>query len=83
MEGLYKEKEVFVKKVKSQSSYVRDIFAKEALLMSKIRHENIVSLITVSEHPVSIMMEYCVFIHTIPEDREVQFLGSAFTVSKY
>ena len=30
MKGLYKEKEVFVKKVKSQSSYVRDIFAKKA-----------------------------------------------------
>ena len=64
MKGLYKEKEVFVKKVKSQSSYVRDIFAKEALLMSKNCHENIVSLIAVSEDPVSIMMEYCVFSFT-------------------
>ena len=64
MEGLYKEKGVFVKKVKSQSSYVRDIFAKEALLMSKNCHENIVSLIAVSEDPVSIMMEYCVFSFT-------------------
>ena len=64
MEGLYKEKVVFVKKVKSQSSYVRDIFAKEALLMSKIRHENIVSLIAVSEDPVSIMMEHCVLSFT-------------------
>ena len=44
MKGFYKEKEVFVKKVKSQSSYVRDIFAKEALLIRKICHENIVSL---------------------------------------
>ena len=82
MKGLYKEKKVFVKKVKSQSSYVRDIFAKEALLMSKNCHENIVSLIAVSEDPVSIMMEYWVFSFT-PEDREVQFFGSAFTVSKY
>ena len=32
--------------------------------MSKIRHENIVSLIAVSEDPVSIMMEYCVFSFT-------------------
>ena len=64
MKGLYKEKEVFVKKVKSQSSYVRDIFAKEALLMSKIHHENIVSLICVNEDPVAIMMEYCVFSFT-------------------
>ena len=32
--------------------------------MSKIRHENIVSLITVSEDPVSIMMEYCMFSFT-------------------
>ena len=79
MKGLYKEKEVFVKKIKSQSSYVRDIFAKEALLMSKIRHENIVSLIAVSEDPVSIMMEYWVFSFT----PEVQFFESAFTVSKY
>ena len=64
MKDLYKEKEVFVKKVKSQSSYVRDIFAKEALLMSKIHRENIVSLIGVSEDPVAIMMEYCVFSFT-------------------
>ena len=64
MKGLYKEKKVFVKKVKSQSSYVRDIFAKEALLMSKIRHENIVLLIPVCEDPVSIIMEYCVFSFT-------------------
>ena len=33
--------------------------------MSKIRHENIVSLIAVSEDPVSIMMEYCVFSFTL------------------
>ena len=32
--------------------------------MSKIRHENIVSLIAVSEDPVSIMMEYCVLSFT-------------------
>ena len=64
MKGLYKEKEVFVKKVKSQSSYVRDIFAKEALLMSKIRHENIAPLIAVCEYPVLIIMEYCVFSFT-------------------
>ena len=64
MKGLYKEKEVFVKKVRSQSSYVRDIFAKETLLMSKIHHENIVSLIGVSEDPVAILMEYCVFSFT-------------------
>ena len=51
MKGLYEEKEIFVKKVKSQSSYVRDIFAEEALLMSKIRHEKIISLIAVSEDP--------------------------------
>ena len=61
MKGLYKKKEIFVKKVKSQSSYVRDIFAKEALLMRKIRHKNIVSLIAVCEDLVSIMMEYCMF----------------------
>ena len=64
MEGLYDEKEVFVKKVKSQSSYVRGIFAKEALLVSKICHQNIVSLTAVHEDPVSIMMEYCVFSFT-------------------
>ena len=61
MKGLYKKKEIFVKKVKSQSSYVRDIFAKEALLIRKIRHKNIVSLIAVCEDLVSIMMEYCMF----------------------
>ena len=60
----YNEKEVFVQKVKSQRSYVRDIFANEALLMSKIRHENLVSLVAVSEDPISIMMEYCVFSFT-------------------
>ena len=70
---LYKEKEVFVKKIKSQSSNVGVRFAKEALLMSKIRLENIVALIAGSEDPVSIMMKYCVFSFT-PEDREVQFL---------
>ena len=64
MKGLYKEKEVFVKNVKSHSSYVADMFAKEALLMSKIRHENIVSLIAVSDDPVSIMLEYCAFSFT-------------------
>ena len=32
--------------------------------MSKIRHENIVFLIAVSEDPVLIMMEYCVFSFT-------------------
>ena len=64
MKDLDNEKEVFVKKAKSQSSYVGDIFAKEALLISKIRYENIVSLIAVSEDPVSIMMEYCVFSFT-------------------
>ena len=61
MKGLYKEKEFVLKKVKSQSSYVRDIFVKEALLMSKTCLENIVSLIAISEDPVSIIMEYCVF----------------------
>ena len=61
IKGLYKEKDFFLKKVKSQSSYVRDIFAKEALLMSKTCLENIVSLIAVSEDAVSIIMEYCVF----------------------
>ena len=65
MKGFYRKKEVFVKRVESQSAYVRDIFAKEALLMSKIHHENIVSLIAVSEDPVSIMMEYCVFSFTL------------------
>ena len=65
MKGFYRKKEVFVKRVESQSSYVRDIFAKEALLMSKIHHENIVSLIAVREDPVSIMMEYCVFSFTL------------------
>ena len=64
MKDLGNEKEVFVKKVKSQSSYVGDIFAKEALLISKICYENIVSLIAVSEDPVSIMMEYCMFSFT-------------------
>ena len=64
MKGLYKEKEVFVKNVKSRSSYVTDMFAKEVLLMSKICHENIVSLIAVSDDPVSIMLEYCVFSFT-------------------
>ena len=72
MKGLYKEKEVFVKKVRSQSSYVRDIFAKEALLMSKIHHENIVSLIGVSKDPVAILMEYCVFSFT-PFQRTEKF----------
>ena len=43
---------------------MRDIFAHEALLMSKIHHENIVSLTGVSEDPVAIMMEYCVFSFT-------------------
>ena len=61
MKGLYKEKDFVLKKVKSQSSYVRDIFVKEALLMSKTCLENIVSLIAISEDPVSIIMEYCVF----------------------
>ena len=49
MKSCSRKKEVFVKRVESRSSYVRDIFAKEALLMSKIHHENIVSLIAVSE----------------------------------
>ena len=61
VKGLYKEKEVLVKKVKSRSSYLKDIFAKEMLLMSKIRHENIVSLIALSEDPDLIMMEYWEF----------------------
>ena len=43
---------------------MRDIFAKEALLISKIHQENIVSLIGVSQDPVAIMMEYCVFSFT-------------------
>ena len=64
MKGLYKEKKVFVKKVKSQIFYVRDIFAKKALLMGKIRHENIVFLIAASKDLVLIMMEYCVFSFT-------------------
>ena len=55
---------VFVKKVKSQIFYVRDIFAKKALLMGKIRHENIVFLIAASKDLVLIMMEYCVFSFT-------------------
>ena len=61
VKGLYKEKEVLVKKVKSRSSYLKDIFAKEMLLMSKIRQENIVSLIALSEDPDLIMMEYWEF----------------------
>ena len=45
----------------SPSSYARDIFFKEALLMSKICPKNIVLLIAVSEDIVPIMMEYLVF----------------------
>ena len=56
MKGLYNDKEVFVKKILSPSSYVRDIFSKEALLMSKICPKNIVLLIAVSEDIVPIMM---------------------------
>lgn len=62
-----------VKKLHNHSSKnAIKLFAKEALILKNIKHENIVSLIGVCEKPPSIFMELCEF-SFLPFERDVSF----------
>ena len=61
MVATYQSAAVFIKQIKSYSPYVSDIFRKEALVLSQIKHENIIRLLGVCDDPVSIMTGYCYF----------------------
>ena len=52
MKATYESAAVFIKQKKSYSPYVSDIFRKEALVLSQIKHENIIRLLGVSNDPV-------------------------------
>ena len=72
MKATYQSAAVFIKQIKSYSPYVSDIFRKEALVLSQIKHENIIRLLGVCDDPVSIMTEYCCF-SLRPFQRNEQF----------
>ena len=61
MKATYQSAAVFIKQIKSYSPYVSDIFRKEALVLSQIKHENIIRLLGVCDDPVSIMTGHCYF----------------------
>ena len=72
MKATYESAAVFIKQIKSYSPYVSDIFRKEALVLSQIKHENIIRMLGVCDDPVSIMTEYCCF-SLRPFQRNEQF----------
>ena len=72
MKATYQSAAVFIKQIKSDNPYVSDIFRKEALVLSQIKHENIIQLLGVCDDPVSIMTEYCCF-SLRPFQRNEQF----------
>ena len=60
--GVYNSTPVVLKKLHDgTSSDIKKIFAKEAEILAKVAHENIVSMLSVCDKPVSIMMELCEF----------------------
>ena len=61
MKATYESAAVFIKQKKSYSPYVSDIFRKEALVLSQIKHENIIRLLGVCNDPM-----YFIRLHIIP-----------------
>ncbi len=60
--AIYDGKQVAVKRLTDTSpSTDKSIFAKEALLLKQIDCANIVKLISVSDDPMAVMLEYCEF----------------------
>ena len=60
--GVYDSTPIVLKELHdSTSSDIKKIFAKEAEILTKVAHENIVSMLSVCDKPVSIMMELCQF----------------------
>ena len=72
MKATYQSAAVFIKQVKSYSPYVSDIFRKEALVLSQMKHGIIIRLLGVCDDPVSIMIEFCCF-SLRPLQRNEQF----------
>ena len=60
--GVYNSTPIVLKKLHDgTSSDIKKIFAKEAEILAKVTNENIVSMLSVCDKPVSIMMELCEF----------------------
>ena len=60
--GVYDSTSIVLKKLHDgTSSHIKNIFAKEAEILAKVAHENIVSMLSVCDKPVSIMVELCEF----------------------
>ena len=72
MKATYQSAAVFIKQTKSYSQHLSNVFRKEALALSQIKHENIIRLLGVCDDPVSIMTEYCYF-SLRPFQRNEQF----------
>ena len=61
MKVTYQSASVFLKQIKSYRPYASNIFRKEALVLSQIKHENLIRVLGVCYDPVSLMTEYCCF----------------------
>ena len=53
--------DIVVKKLLSSSAGFVEVFAKEATLLSQLRHENIVQFKAVCQDPMAIMLQYVYF----------------------
>ena len=72
MKATYQSVVVFIKQTKSYSPHLSNVFRKEALALSQIKHEDIIRLLGVCDDPVSIMTEYWYF-SLGPFERNEQF----------
>ena len=70
--GVYDLTPIALKKLyDGTSSDIKKIFAKNAEILAKVPHENRVSMLSVGDKPVSIMMELCKFSFIPFDDTEV------------
>ena len=49
MKATYQSEAIFLEQIKSYSPYVSNIFRKEALVLSQIKHQNIIRLLGVCD----------------------------------
>ena len=60
--GVYDSTPIVLKKLHDgTSSDIKKIFAKETGILAKVAHESIISMFSVCDKPVSIMIELCEF----------------------
>ena len=78
----YRDEKAVVKELLEQQSDKMDkVFAKEALLLHRIKNDNIVKLLMVCPNPKAIMMEYLVFsFKPFSIDLEANNLGSLLQI---